>query len=213
MNSASIANPGRETMYESRRPGTDFVTPAAPPAERVMEWLTAHESVEQAFRAPLDGIPNERDERLARLADVLRATAQGLGPRAAATWAGVPEPLLQQWLATDPEFAAAVRAASALASAHGVEPGGKMTPAMLRVVVVALSKGETFATAAETAGLTPHKLRLLWRESPALVALMDAARRTRQRKPKSYLPTTYRPRKPGRPTPTAGYRLVHRGEE
>ncbi|WNI20930.1 hypothetical protein [Streptomyces sp. ITFR-16] len=200
-------------MYESRRPDADAVTAATPQAEHAVEWLAAREDVEQVFRATLEGIPSERDERLARMADVLQATAQGLGPEAAAVWAGVPARLLQQWLATDAAFASAVRAASALASAHGLAPGGRRTPAMLRVVVLALSRGETFDAAAGVAGLTPHKLRLLWRASPTLVALVEAARRSRPRTRKSYVPAAYRPRKPGRPSPGTGYRLVQRDDE
>ncbi|MEU8488875.1 hypothetical protein [Streptomyces sp. NPDC048641] len=141
-------------MYEIRRPSAESVAATDSQAEQVVEWLAAREGVEQTLRAPLDALPSERDERLARMADILQATAQGLGPQAAALWAGVPEHLLQQWLANDPDFTSAVEAASALATANGLEPGGKKTPAMLRVVVLALSQGATFEAAARVAGLS-----------------------------------------------------------
>ncbi|MFD4539471.1 hypothetical protein [Streptomyces bauhiniae] len=108
-------------MPESRRPVAESVRAAVPQAERVLAWLAAREDVERILRIPLGGLPSERDERLARMAEVLRATAQGLGPSAAAVWAGAPEHLLRQWLERDPEFASAVRAASALAAAQRLD--------------------------------------------------------------------------------------------
>ncbi|MFG2881536.1 hypothetical protein ACGFYV_04300 [Streptomyces sp. NPDC048297] len=197
-------------MSESRRPDADLVNEAAPRAERVLAWLAARDEVEEAFRDPLDRLPGERDDRMARMADILQATAQGLGPRAAAVWAGVPEQLVRQWLAHDEDFALAVQAASNLAAAHGLEPGGTTTPAMIRVVILAMSKGHSWAEATDIAGIGGSRLRRMWRSSPALVSLVDAARRTRSRKPKTYVPPSYRPRKPGRAAPTSVYRLVRR---
>ncbi|WP_037801486.1 hypothetical protein [Streptomyces sp. LaPpAH-108] len=198
-------------MPESRRPDAESVRNALPQAERVMAWLAAREEVGRTLRLPLGGLPSERDERLAHMADVLQATAQGLGPKAAAVWAGIPEHLLRQWLENDRDFASAVRAASSLASAHGLEPGAR-TPAVIRVVLLALSDGMPWGTAAAVAGLSGHRLRQLWRASPTLVALVDLARRARPRGPRTYVPLHRRPRTPGR-KPTgqgAGYRLVQR---
>ncbi|WP_260823520.1 hypothetical protein [Streptomyces sp. CS-7] len=200
-------------MYESKRPDVESVKAALPQAEQVVEWLAARDQAEQTIRASLGGLPGEREVRLARMADVLQATAQGLGPQAAAVWAGVPEHLLQQWLANDVDFAAAVRAASALASVNGLEPGEPKTPAMIRVVILAMTGGESFETASEVVGLSPYKLRKLWHASPTLVALVDAARRVRPRKPRAYVPSTYRPRRAGPKPPSASrYRLVQRDE-
>ncbi|MFY4720884.1 hypothetical protein [Streptomyces sp. LaBMicrA B280] len=197
-------------MSESRRPDADLVGKAVPQAERVLAWLAARDEVEEACRDPLGGLPSARDDRMARMADILQATAQGLGPRAAAVWAGVPEQLVQQWLDHDKDFALAVRAASKLAAAHGLEPGGTKTPAMIRVVILALRKGCSWTDAAEIAGIGSSKLRRMWRSSPVLVALVDAARRPRPRTPRTYVPPFYRPRRPGHAAPANGYRLVRR---
>ncbi|SEE48409.1 hypothetical protein SAMN05216483_6362 [Streptomyces sp. 2131.1] len=99
-------------------------------------------------------VPWHRTDRLARMGDILQATAQGLRPRAATLWAGAPEGLLEQWLAHDSAFASAVQAAAALAAANGLEPGGRKTPAVIRIAIMALSRGESWATAAELAGIT-----------------------------------------------------------
>ncbi|MGW4758253.1 hypothetical protein [Streptomyces chartreusis] len=199
-------------MFESKRPDDEAVRAAVPRAEDVVEWLAARDEVERTLRASLGGLPSERGERLARMADVLQATAQGLGPRAAAVWAGVPEHLVQQWLTSDRKFADAVRAASTLAATNAQAPDEPKTPAQIRVVVLALCRGATFEEAAQTAGLRTHQLRQLWRTSPILVALVETARRVRARKPKTYVPSTYRPRRPGRATPANGYRLVQRDD-
>ncbi|CAM5726861.1 hypothetical protein SALBM311S_03805 [Streptomyces alboniger] len=199
-------------MFESRRPDDEAVRSVVPQAEHVVDWLAARDEIEHTLRASLGGLPSEREERLARMADVLQATAQGLGPQAAAVWAGVPEHLLQQWLTSDQKFADAVRAASTLAAANAHGPGEPKTPAQIRVVVLALCKGATFEEAAQTAGLRTHQLRRLWRASPILVALVETARRARARKPKTYIPSTYRSRRPGRATPANGYRLVQRDD-
>ncbi|MFJ3662533.1 hypothetical protein ACIPPM_18960 [Streptomyces sp. NPDC090119] len=195
-------------MPESRRPVAESVRAAVPQAERVLAWLAAGEDIERTLRVPLGGLPSARDERLAHMAEVLRATAQGLGPSAAAVWAGVPEHLLRQWLEKDREFAAAVRAASSLASAHGVEPGAR-TPAAIRTVVLALRNGASWEAAATMAGLSDHKLRQLWRASPMLVALMEAARRARPRRTRTNGTVEHRPRTSGN---GSGYRLVRRDD-
>ncbi|MFJ9319616.1 hypothetical protein [Streptomyces globisporus] len=200
-------------MHESKRPDAESVRAALPQAEHVVEWLAARDQAEQTIRASLGGLPGEREVRLARMADVLQATAQGLGPRAAAVWAGVPEHLLQQWLANDADFAGAVRAASALAAANGLEPGESKTPAMIRVVILAITGGKSFRTASEVVGLSPYKLRKLWHTSPALVALVDAARRVRPPQPRTCLSSAYRPRRAGpKPASSGRYRLVQRDD-
>ncbi|MFF7340881.1 hypothetical protein ACFZAT_26595 [Streptomyces sp. NPDC008163] len=197
-------------MCASHRPEADAVQAAAPGAERALAWLEARDEAVEPFRAALGELPAERDDRLARMGDILQATAQGLGPRAAAVWAGIPEHLLGQWLAHDAVFASAVQAAASLASANGTEPGGRRTPAMVRVVILAMSRGASWSAAAETAGITGSGLRQMWRNSPVLVALVDAARHGRPRRAGSYVPPSRRPRKPGGATPATGYRLVRR---
>lgn len=197
-------------MHESRRPAADLVKEAAPRADRALAWLDARDESVQPFREALDGLPSERDNRLARMGDVLQATAQGLGPRAAAVWAGIPEQLLDQWLTHDEVFASAVESAALLAAANGLKPGMGRTPAVIRVVILAMSRGESWKAAAGIAGIPSSGLRQMWRSSPMLVALVDAARRARPRRVRSYVPTSYRPRKPGRTAPTTGYRLVQR---
>ncbi|MFJ3823531.1 hypothetical protein [Streptomyces nodosus] len=199
-------------MYESRRPEADMVEQAAPQAERALAWLTGRDEAEQAFCAPLEGLPSEHDDRMARMGDILQATALGLGLRAAAVWARVPEHLVQKWLAQDKDFAAAVQAAATLAAAHGFEPGGATTPAVIRVVILAMSRGHSWEEATQIAGIGSSKLRQMWRSSAALVALVDAARRARPRRPKTYVPPSYRPGKPGRAAPSNRYRLVQRDE-
>lgn len=200
-------------MSESRRGDAESVRAAVPQAERVLAWLAAGEDVERTLRIPWGGLPNERDERVVRMAGVLQATAQGLGPAAAALWAGIPEHLLHRWLESDQDFARAVRAASSLAVAHGLGPGAR-NPASIRVVVLAIKNGVPWEQAAAMAGLSGHKLRQLWRGSPMMVALVNVARRARPPKPRSYVPFNHRPRTPGRqPSGTGngnGYRLVRR---
>ncbi|MEV1047802.1 hypothetical protein [Streptomyces sp. NPDC049916] len=197
-------------MYQSRKPHAESVMAAAPQAEQVMGWIAATGEVERTLRASLGELPSQREERLSRMADIVQAAARGLGLRAAAVWAEVPERLLEQWLANDPEFAAAVRAATALAEAHGLQPGESRTPATIRVVAMAVSGGATFKEAAAVAGISAHKLRQLWHTSPVLVALVDEARRVRRHRPRVSLPPVGRSRTPARTSPGGGYRLVRR---
>ncbi|MFD3876568.1 hypothetical protein [Streptomyces microflavus] len=199
-------------MDQGKRPRAESAQAAVPQAEQVLEWLAARDRVDRTLQEALGRLPSEREARLARMADVLQATAQGLAPEAAAIWAGVPEHILRRWLVTDADFAAAVRAASALAAANGLRPGEPKTPAMMRVVVLAVAKGESFRAAAEVAGLSPYKLRTLWHASPVLVALVDAARRVRPRKPRAHAPSPHRPRGAGRKPSSGGYRLVRRDD-
>ncbi|WP_052744166.1 hypothetical protein [Streptomyces odonnellii] len=81
-------------MYEPRTPEPDRPRPendTAARAEHAIRWLTEGDEAERTLTAALGGLPNERDDRVARMAALLQATARGLGPRAAAVWAGVPE--------------------------------------------------------------------------------------------------------------------------
>ncbi|MFD8999844.1 hypothetical protein ACFV0T_02465 [Streptomyces sp. NPDC059582] len=193
-------------MYESREPVTE--TDPAAAAAGVVAWLGARDQVERELRDAVGGQASHRDDTLARMADVLQATAHGLGQEAAAVWAGVPVRVLESWLRRDPAFASAVRSAAALSAAHGLRPGGEATPAMVRVVIAALGQGVTWPAAARAAGLTPYRLRQLWKASPVLVALVDAARRTRPRKSKGYVPAAYWPRRAGWAANAYNYRLV-----
>ncbi|MFD8418263.1 hypothetical protein [Streptomyces sp. NPDC059668] len=180
-------------------------------AAHVVAWLSAREEVEDALREPLGGLPSQRGETASRMAGVLEATALGLGPDAAALWAGVPGRVLHGWLEKDPVFAAAVKAAGELAAAHGPRPRGRVTAAQLRVVVIAISRGETWPVAARLAGVSTHQYRTLWAASPAMVALVNAARSVRPRKVKHPAAPAHR-----RPWPAStdrkSYRLVRRDD-
>ncbi|MFB7588706.1 hypothetical protein [Streptomyces sp. NPDC056169] len=200
-------------MYE---PGESGATPeqGLPEADRVVAWLKDAGAVEHALQTSLGGLPSERDVTLARMGDVLQATAQGLGSPAAAVWAGVPEHVLQGWIDKDPAFASALYAARALASAHEVEPGGgHPTPAMVRTVLVAVGNGATTLDAIKAADFRERRFRTLLNSSSLLRALLEAARRVRPSKTHgTYVPGSYRPRQPGRKPPApSGFRLVRRG--
>ncbi|MFE6818527.1 hypothetical protein [Streptomyces sp. NPDC057677] len=197
-------------MYEPSE--TDPSSEQEPPdADRVLAWLRDGGAVEQELQAALEDPPDERDVTLARMGDVLQATTQGLGPRAAAVWAGVSESVLQGWIERDPAFASALHGARALAFAHGVRTDGQHTPAMIRVVLVAMSNGTTMLDALKVADFREHRFRTLLRRSPTLRSLLEAARRARPPRRGAYVPGTYRPRRPGRKPPApGGFRLVRR---
>ncbi|MFI1031471.1 hypothetical protein [Streptomyces sp. NPDC020951] len=171
------------------------------------------DQVERELRDAVGAPSSHRDDTLTRMADVLQATAHGLGQEAVAVWAGVPVRVLESWLQQDPAFASAVQSAAAPATAHGIQSGGETTPAMLRVVLAALGQGASRPTAARASGLSPYRLRQLWRASPFLVALVDAARRVRPRKSKSkeFVPGSCRSRLAGRAQSEYTYRLVRLG--
>ncbi|MER8046733.1 hypothetical protein [Streptomyces sp. NPDC094032] len=198
-------------MYEPRRPEPG-PGEEPPDADGVIAWLKGGEETERALQASLDAPPAERDVLLARMGDVLQAAAQGLGHEAAAVWAGVPEHVLRGWLDTDAAFAAALHAARALATAHGARRGRRHTPAMVRVLLTAMSRGTTRRDAVRTAGFGEHRFRALLTGSSTLRSLLAAARRVRPPKPRStYVPGTYRPRRPDRKPPVQGrFRLVQR---
>ncbi|MFF2993154.1 hypothetical protein ACFVTC_01025 [Streptomyces sp. NPDC057950] len=165
-------------MYEPEEPASGRR------AAHVVAWLSAREEVENALRGPLGGPPSQQDETASRMAGVLQATALGLGPDAAATWAGVPDRVLHGRLEKNPAFAAAVKSAGELAATHGPHLHGKVTAARLRVMLIAISRGETRPVAARLAGISAHQYRKLWGASPAMVALVNAARSVRPRKSK-----------------------------
>lgn len=178
-------------------------------AAEVVAWLRAREGMERELGEAAGEKPSQRDATVSRMADVLQAVTHGLGQEAAAVWAGVPPQVLRTWLDQDPAFATAVASAASLADAHGLRPGGPTTPAMVRVAVLAISQGETWQTAARWAGLTPWGFRQLSGTSPVFAAMTRAARKLQPRRSKHFVPTTYRPRRPGRPASrNQGYRLV-----
>ncbi|MFJ9817731.1 hypothetical protein ACIRU3_21170 [Streptomyces sp. NPDC101151] len=170
-------------------------------AARVVTWLDAQRDVERTLSEPLGGLPSLRDESISRMADVLQGMALGLGMSAAAMWAGVPDRVLQSWLKKDSAFAAAAKSASDLAAAHGLQTRGKVTPAKLRVALIAISRGETWSAAAVLAGFSTRQYRKLWGSSPMMVALVNAARRARRLRTSSPQPNTSAP-------DHKGYRLV-----
>ncbi|MFF4974564.1 hypothetical protein [Streptomyces sp. NPDC001083] len=180
-------------------------------AAHVVAWLSAREEIEAALREPLGDLPSQQDETASRMAGVLQATALGLGPDAAAVWAGVSDRVLHGWLERDTVFAAAVQSAGELAAAHGSGLQGKVTAAQLRVVLVAISRGETWPSAARLAGISTHRYRALWGSSPAVVALVNAARAVRPRKLKHLAPPARRRMWPAS-TDRKSYRLVRRDD-
>ncbi|MFE2297604.1 hypothetical protein ACFXAW_05350 [Streptomyces sp. NPDC059445] len=198
-------------MYEPKEAGP---APDQEPleADRVIAWLKDRGAVENALQASLGGLPSEREATLARMGDVLQATARGLGSEAAAVWAEVPEPVLKGWIDKDPAFAAALHAAGALAAAHGVRQDERPTSAMLRVLLVAMGNGATKRDAIGLAGFRDSRLRALLRTSSAFKALLDTARRARPLPARgSGVRGPGLPRRPGRKLPEPwGFRLVQR---
>ncbi|MGW1771161.1 hypothetical protein [Streptomyces sp. NPDC002104] len=207
-------------MYEPRKsgPAPDRGEPGPGPGpgpgpDQVIAWLKGGSTVDQALQTALGGMASERDSTLARMGEVLQAAAQGLRPEAAATWAGVSASVLRSWMETDPAFAAAFHGAAALAAAHGVGPGKEDTPAMLRALLVAIGNGATLPEAIGLAGLRHNRFQARAKNSPALAALLDAARRVRPspRGRGAYLPAAYRPRRPDKKVRTrSGFRLIQR---
>ncbi|MEU6313285.1 hypothetical protein [Streptomyces sp. NPDC047014] len=150
-------------------------------AARVVAWLAARDEVEHALRDALGRPPSQRDDTVARMAEALRAAAQGLGDPAVAVAAGVPERMLRGWLEQDPAFATALRAARALAAGHGLTAEGGATPAMLRVVLDAVGRGASWPVAGRLAGLSVRRFNRLRQTTPGVEALLEAAQRVRSR--------------------------------
>lgn len=199
-------------MYQPKEPAPSPQEGPPGPGE-VVAWLTDRGAVEQALHSALGGLPSERDVMLARMGDVLQASAQGLEPAAAAVWAGVPEAVLRGWIDHDPAFAAAVSAAHALAAAHGIKRAKQYTPAMLRAVLTAMSGGLTQRDSLKLIGFSDSRFRALVKSSPPLGALLGAVRRVRPaaRARDAYVPVPHRPRRPGLKRPTRrGFRLIER---
>ncbi|MFJ3637320.1 hypothetical protein [Streptomyces sp. NPDC090112] len=174
------------TVYENMA-GPAVRAGAAGPAERaesaarVVAWLAARDEVEHALRDALGRPPSQRDDTVARMAEALRAAAQGLGEPAIAVAAGVPERMLRGWMEQDPAFATALRAASALAAGHGLTADGGATPAMLRVVLDAVGRGASWPVAGRLAGLSIRRFNRLRQTTPGVESLLEAAQRMRSR--------------------------------
>ncbi|WP_405575589.1 hypothetical protein OG317_36730 [Streptomyces sp. NBC_01167] len=182
-----------------------------PGPDQVITWLTEREAIERVLQTSLGSLPSDRDVMMAQMAEVLQATARGLSLEAAAVWAGVPEPILREWLEKDPAFTAAVYAAAALAATYGPRPRTTVgTPAKVRGVLVAMASGFNRADAVSLVGL--GKVRALDEGVPAVRRLggRRPPRAALQRE-SVYLPATYRPRRPGRKAPAQQtFRLVRR---
>lgn len=168
-------------------PGTDGWEQGAGPeaweprAERIVSWLAAREEAERGLLEALGRPPSQRDDTVARMAEALRAAAQGLALPAVAVAAGVPERMLRDWLAQDPAFAGALRAAGALAAGHGLTAAEEATPARLRVVLDAVGRGAAWPVAAALAGIPVRRFNRLRRGTPGVEALLEAAQRLRAR--------------------------------
>ncbi|MFJ9931486.1 hypothetical protein ACIRSJ_00050 [Streptomyces virginiae] len=175
-----------KTVYEhmagrSAPAGTRGSAGRAESAARVVAWLAARDEAEQALREALGRPPSQRDDTVARMAEALRAAAQGLEEPAIAVVAGVPERMLRGWMEQDPAFAAALRAARALAAGHGLAADGCATPAMLRVVLDAVGRGASWPVAGRLAGFSVRRFNRLRRTTPGVEALLEAAQRMRSR--------------------------------
>lgn len=202
-------------MYEAKKPGG---APEAVGSDTwVVAWLAARDDVERRLSEPLGTLTSQRDETVSRMADVLQATAHGLDPEAAAVWAGIPSRMLRSWQAMDPAFAAAMAAAAALAQAHGVRPRRQITPAMIRVALTAIIRGETWPSASQLAGIPARRFRELCQTSAVMAALVHAAQRARPsaRAGQYSLPAVPRRRHARRRAAAAdqpSYRLVRRDD-
>ncbi|MCF2533533.1 hypothetical protein [Yinghuangia soli] len=198
-------------MYEPKKPHRDDDRTITVRAEQVVAWLAAQDDVERTLWAALGGLPREHDETVARMAEVLQATAHGLGLEAAAMWSRVPAHVVRNWQDTDPAFAAALQAAAAFAAAHRLGPGSPVTPAKVRVAITALGRGASWPVAAKVAGISDWRRRQLSRSSAHLAALATAARQARPTRAKR--PDARPADAPNSDRPTAtGFRLVRRAD-
>ncbi|MEU9163457.1 hypothetical protein AB0D29_24705 [Streptomyces sp. NPDC048424] len=116
------------------------------------------------------------------MADALRGAAQGLTIPGCAAAAGLPERTLREWLDIDVSFAEALRAAHALAEAHGLRPGAAPTPAALQLMLNAIRKGAAWPAAATLVGISVRRFNRLRAEAPPVGALIAAAQRARSAK-------------------------------
>ncbi len=173
-------------------------------ADDVLAWMSSQEEVDRALRDALRRSPSQREETLARMADALRGAAQGLTIPGCAAAAGVPERTLREWLDIDASFAGALRAAQALAEAHGLRPGAAPTPAALRLILNAIRTGATGPAAANLVGISIRGFNRLRAEAPPVAALIAAARRARTAKASA----GRRRRRLSTTSRRAGYRIV-----
>ncbi|MFE5719620.1 hypothetical protein [Streptomyces erythrochromogenes] len=198
-------------MHDPKEPAPGSAQALAEAAQ-VIAWLKDRGEIEQTMQGSLGELPTDHEIKLARMGDVLQATALGLTPPAAAVWAGVPEPVLCSWINQDPAFASALSDAAALSFKHRPRSKELGTPAMLRVLLIAMSNGVTKVEALGIAGFPHNRFRLRVRNSSWLKTLLEAARRVRP--PRSgigFVPQSYRPRQPGRRPPLPfKFRLVQR---
>ncbi|MFI8390277.1 hypothetical protein [Streptomyces sp. NPDC085540] len=148
-------------------------------ADEVLAWMGSQEEMDRALRDALRRTPSQREETIARMADALRGAAQGLTIPGCAAAAGVPERILCEWLEIDASFAAALRAAHALAEAHGLNPGATPTPAALQLMLNAIRKGAAWPAAATLVGISVRGFNRLRAEAPPVGALIAAAQRAR----------------------------------
>uniref|UniRef100_A0AAU2JGM8 Uncharacterized protein n=1 Tax=Streptomyces sp. NBC_00049 TaxID=2903617 RepID=A0AAU2JGM8_9ACTN len=173
-------------------------------ADEVMAWMGSQEEMDRALRDALRRTPSQREETIARMADALRGAAQGLTIPGCAAAAGVPERTLREWLEIDASFAGALRAAHALAEAHGLSPGAAPTPAALQLMLNAIRKGAAWPAAASLVGISVRGFNRLRAESPPVGALIAAAQRARSVKARA----SQGRRPPKTATRRAGYRIV-----
>ncbi|MFD9517182.1 hypothetical protein [Streptomyces sp. NPDC059979] len=148
-------------------------------ADEVVAWMGSQEEMDRALRDALRRTPSQREETIARMADALRGAAQGLTIPGCAAAAGVPERTLREWLDLDTSFAGALRAAHALAEAHGLRPGAAPTPAALQLMLNAIRKGAAWPAAANLVGISVRRFNRLRAEAPPVGALIAAAQRAR----------------------------------
>ncbi|WP_405827799.1 hypothetical protein [Streptomyces sp. NBC_00105] len=151
-------------------------------ADEVLAWMSSQEEMDRALRDALRRTPSQREETIARMADALRGAAQGLTIPGCAAAAGLPERTLREWLDIDTSFAEALRAAHALAEAHGLRPGAAPTPAALQLMLNAIRKGAAWPAAATLVGISVRGFNRLRAEAPPVGALIAAAQRARSAK-------------------------------
>ncbi|MER6202073.1 hypothetical protein ABT234_32490 [Streptomyces sp. NPDC001586] len=173
-------------------------------ADEVLAWMSSQEEMDRALRDALRRTPSQREETIARMADALRGAAQGLTIPGCAAAAGLPERTLREWLDIDASFAEALRAAHALAEAHGLRPGAAPTPAALQLMLNAIRKGAAWPAAATLVGISVRGFNRLRAEAPPVGALIAAAQRARSAKGGA----GQRRRPPKGAGRRAGYRIV-----
>ncbi|MFB7180726.1 hypothetical protein ACFCYI_23855 [Streptomyces sp. NPDC056257] len=164
-------------------------------------------SPEEMDRAPRDALrrtPSQREETIARMADALRGGAQGLTVPGRAAAAGLPERTLREWLDIDASFAEALRAAHALAEAHGLRPGAAPTAAALQLMLNAIRKRAARPAAATLVGISVRGFNRLRAEAPPVGALIAAAQRARS----AQAGASRRRRPPAGTGRRAGYRII-----